>query len=161
MKKGSLTQEYAEKIRPLVPLAQKAYGAKSQSTPAHAASREYTRLLVEYHERGGSLVDISKALQVSYAGVRRRVFTATIPSMNNATTRKTNVDPKVIDAAVERVRASKHAGTAAYHAQLAHEYYENGISLSAIAKGLGAANTGPLYYGVQRHTLKSAKSASA
>jgi hypothetical protein len=156
MKKNTaLTQEYAEKMRPLIPLAQKAYGSKSQNTPAHQASRQYTELLVEFVEKNGSLIHLAKELEVSYAGLRRRVFTSSIPAMDNKTSRK-KIDPETLEAAVARVREAKAAGTVKYHEQLAHEYYSNGISLSAIAKGLGVANAGPLYYGVQRHVHKTA-----
>lgn len=153
MKNYELAKEYAEKIKPLLPLATKAYGAKNQNTPAHNASREYTKLLVEYNKKGGSLLYLAQELNVAYSGVRRRVFTADIPAMTNNSPRK-KADPAKIDAAVERVKNARLKGTEKYHAQLAHEYYKNGISLSAIAKGLGIKNAGPLYYGVQRHTTR-------
>lgn len=153
MKNTALVEEYAEKIAPLVPLAQKAYGAKSQNTPAHQASREYTRLLVEFVDKKGSLTLLARRLEVSYAGIRRRVITANLPPMTNK--EKRSVDQETIDAAVQRVSEAKKISTRRYHAQLAKEYYETGVSLSAIAKGLGAANTGPLYYGVQRHVQRT------
>ncbi len=70
---AELVQEYKEKIEPILPLAKKAYGSREQQTPAHNASREYTRLLIEFHKRGGSLPKLAKELKVAYAGVRRRV----------------------------------------------------------------------------------------
>lgn len=154
MKNVAITQEYAEKMRPLIPLAQKAYGAKSQNTPAHQASREYTRLLVEFVEKKGSLIHLSQALEVSYSGLRRRVFTSSVPTMNNKNARA-KLAPEIIDAAVARVRDARQSGTEKYHEQLAIEYYQNGISLSVIAKGLGISNAGPLYYGVQRHAQRT------
>lgn len=154
MKNVAITQEYAEKMRPLIPLAQKAYGAKSQNTPAHQASREYTRLLVEFVEKKGSLIHLSQALEVSYSGLRRRVFTSSVPTMSNKNARA-KLAPEIIDAAVARVRDARQAGTEKYHEQLAIEYYQNGISLSVIAKGLGISNAGPLYYGVQRHAQRT------
>ena len=42
MTKSELVTQYAEKIRPLLPLAKKAYGSRTQVTPAHKASQEYT-----------------------------------------------------------------------------------------------------------------------
>jgi transposase-like protein len=158
MKNKGITEEYAEKIRPLLPLAQKAYGAKTQTTPAHIASRQYTELLVEFVSNGGSLIDLAQALGASYSGLRRRVFTSSLPSMKNSHGRR-QLDQQTIDAAVERVRSAREQGSAKYHAQLAIEYYENGISLSLIAKGLGITNAGPLYYGVQRHAQRVAQGA--
>ena len=158
MKNKAITDEYAEKIRPLLPLAQKAYGAKSQTTPAHIASRQYTELLVEFTEKGGSLVDLSQALEASYSGLRRRVFTSSLPTMSNKHGRR-KLDQQAIDEAVERVRIARAQSSTKYHAQLATEYYDNGISLSIIAKGLGIANAGPLYYGVQRHAQRVSQGA--
>lgn len=153
MKNAAITQEYAEKMRPLIPLAQKAYGAKSQNTPAHQASKEYTRLLVEFVEKKGSLIHLSQTLEVSYSGLRRRVFTSSVPAMSNKNARA-RLAPEIAEAAVERVREARQSGTERYHEQLAIEYYQNGVSLSVIAKGLGISNAGPLYYGVQRHTQR-------
>lgn len=154
MKNTAITREYAEKMRPLLPLAQKAYGAKSQNTPAHQASREYTRLAVEFVEKKGSLIHLSQELGVSYSGLRRRVFTSSVPPMTNKNSR-TRLAPELIEEAVERVRVARASSTEKYHEQLAIEYYQNGISLSSIAKGLGISNAGPLYYGVQRHTQRA------
>ena len=158
MKNATLVEEYADKIAPLIPLAQKAYGAKNQKTAAHEASREYTRLLVEFVAKKGSLTKLSQRLGVSYAGMRRRVITADLPAMKNTTDKgRRIVDQETIDAAVSRVAEAKKLSTRRYHAQLAKEYYETGVSLSAIAKGLGVANAGPLYYGVQRHVQRTSE----
>jgi transposase-like protein len=153
LKNTALTHEYAEKIRPLIPLATKAYGAKSQNTPAHVASRQYTDYLVEFTDKGGSLIDLSREVGVSYAGMRRRVFTANVPTMKTDTRRKLTAEE--CDEAVMRVRVAREQSTAKYHEQLAIEYYRNGVSLSIIAKGLGITNAAPLYYGVQRHVQRN------
>lgn len=155
MKNREITEEYAEKIAPLLPLAQKAYGAKTQNTPAHQASREYTRLLVEFVEAGGSLIDLANRLQVTYSGVRRRVINASMPTMQSGHGRR-KLSEEEVSAAIERVREAKKSGSSSYHAQLATEYYENGVSLSKIAKGLGISNAAPLYYGIQRHAQRKA-----
>jgi len=49
-----LVTEYKSMIEPLFPMAKKAYGSRDQLTPNHEASREYTRLLTEFHEKGGT-----------------------------------------------------------------------------------------------------------
>lgn len=139
-----------------MPMAHKAYGAKDQKTPAHIASQEYTRLLKEFHSLNGSLLDLSQELGVAYSGVRRRVFTSELESL--AATRVRGAakrSPEEVEASIERVRVAKALGPIKYHAQLADEY-ANGFSLGAIAKGLGITNAAPLYYGVQRHSIRKA-----
>lgn len=145
--KNELLEEYVEKIEPILPLAKRAFGSRNQSTPQHDASREYTRLLKEFHLRGGSLSDLSKRLGVAYAGLRRRVI------MNDVSVSeirpKTRVKDQDIKAAANRVREAKAHSVTSYHDQLAEEY-RNGISLSNLAKELGLSSAAPLYYGVQR-----------
>lgn len=144
---NELIEEYAAKIEPILPMAKKAYGARNQISPAHDASREYTRLLKEFHARGGSLPKLAKRLDVAYAGVRRRVV------MSNVAV--SDIRPKVrlkdqdIKASANRVRFAKQQGVDRYHDQLADEY-KKGISLSNLAKEIGLSSAAPLYYGVQR-----------
>lgn len=142
-----LVAEYKTRIEPLLPMAKKAYGSRDQDTPNHRASREYTRLLTEFHQRGGSLPTLAKELDVAYAGLRRRVV------MQNISVSK--MRPKVrakseeISDAVVRVRAAKAENVDKYHDQLAKEY-SAGVSLSVLARSLGLSSAAPLYYGVQR-----------
>lgn len=142
-----LVEEYATKIEPLLPLAKKAYGSKSQDTPAHQASREYTRLLSEFQEKGGSLPMLAKRLNVAYAGVRRRVVMSDVTV--SAVRPKTRIKEQDIQAAAKRVLLAKEANVDMYHDQLAEEY-KNGISLSNLAKEMNLSSAAPLYYGVQR-----------
>lgn len=143
-----------------MPMAHKAYGAKDQKTPAHIASQEYTRLLKEFHGLNGSLLDLSQELGVAYSGVRRRVFTSELESLAATRVKSgTKRSPEEVEASIERVRVAKALGPIKYHAQLADEY-ANGFSLGAIAKGLGITNAAPLYYGVQRHSIRKAYYAS-
>lgn len=150
MTKDELKDHYLKQIQPLVDLAKRAYGAKNLKSPAHDASREYTRLLKEYRDNGGDLVELAGELGVAYSGIRRRVTMANTPTITNGRT-KSKATPEEISAAVMRVAVAKCKGSRTYHAQLAEEYFDNGISLSALAKGLGISNSFPLYYGVQRH----------
>lgn len=152
-KNYELTGKYADKIRPILPLAKKAYGSRTQDTPAHKASRKYTQLLNEFVDKGGSLISLSRELGVAYSGMRRRVFTSQQPPVTSVrgTTSRPRKSQEEIDAAVSRVKKARDKGTSAYHAQLAQEY-ASGVSLNVIARGLGITNASPLYYGVQRHT---------
>ena len=144
---AELVQEYKTKIQPILPLAKKAFGSRNQETPAHDASREYTRLLIEFHKRGGSLPQLAKALKVAYAGVRRRVVMDDVAVAS--------IKPKVraskedVDRSATRVLKAKEKSVDDYHDQLAKEY-EAGISLSNLAKAMGLSSAAPLYYGVQR-----------
>lgn len=142
-----LVEEYASKIEPLLPVAKKAYGSRNQETPAHDASREYTRLLREFHSKGGSLPMLARRLKVNYAGVRRRVVMSDISvSIVKPKIRVKNQD---ITSAAKRVLDAKAKDVDSYHDQLAIEY-RNGISLSNLAKEMGLSSAAPLYYGVQR-----------
>lgn len=143
-----LLDSYVKKIEPILGLAKKAYGSRSTSSPQHDASREYTKLLVEFYENGGSLLKISKALGVTYAGIRRRVTTYTVPV--NSSRIRSKATPEEIQKAAERIKEAKLVSVSAYHEALRHEYEDNKISLNKLAKALGLSSSNPLYYGVAR-----------
>lgn len=149
-----LVQEYKEKIEPLLILAKKAYGSRNQDTPAHNASREYTRLLIEYQKRGGSLPKLAKELKVAYAGVRRRVVMNSVAVASIKPSVRSLRQSDAVDNAAIRVKKAKETGVNEYHDQLAKEYTA-GVSLSALAKALGLSSAAPLYYGVQRSLQRS------
>ena len=150
---SDLVLEYTEKINPILPLAKKAYGSRTQNSPNHDASRKYTELLLEFKSKGGSLPQLAKSLNVAYPGIRRRVV------MNNVNlsavkpktraTRQENID------AVDRVKRAKEIGVDQYHDQLSLEY-RNGVSLSVLARELGLSSAAPLYYGVQSSLKRNA-----
>lgn len=149
---SELVEKYKALIEPLFPLAKQAYGSRNQNTPAHKASREYTRLLVEFYSLGGSLPDLAKALNVAYPGIRRRVVMSKVSIADIKPKRKAN--KKDLPEAVERVRSARiNGGADAYHQQLAEEY-KNGFSFQDLAKGLGLSSAAPLYYGAQRSLQK-------
>jgi predicted peroxiredoxin len=149
---AELVEQYRLQIEPLLPLAKRAYGSRFQNTPAHKASREYTRLLCEYYEQGGSLPDLAKALKVAYPGVRRRVVMENVSITQIKPHKKAHKSE--VPAAVERIKnAKQNGGVEAYHAQIAEEY-KNGFSLQDLAKGLGLSSAAPLYYGAQRSLQK-------
>lgn len=149
---SGLVAEYTAKIEPLFPLAKKAYGSRSQNTPAHRASREYTKLLIEFYSLGGSLPELAKSLKVAYPGLRRRVVMESVSIAEIKPFKKAN--KAEVPAAVERVKIARQSGdVTTYHNQLAEEY-KNGFSLQDIAKGLGLSSAAPLYYGAQRSLQK-------
>lgn len=149
----ALVESYVAQIQPHLELAKKAYGSRNTDSPQHAASREYTRLLVEFYQRGGSLLQISKELGVTYAGVRRRVTTANIPPAGSRN--RSKATPDEILQAAQRILEAKHSGDVdIYHEALRREYEDNGISLNKLAKALGLSSSNPLYYGVARTKIK-------
>jgi predicted nucleic acid-binding protein len=150
----ALTNEYKPKLEKLLPLAKKAYGSRGHSSPAHEASRQYTKLLKEYYEKGGSLVAMAEALGVAYAGLRRRVTTIDTPVLPPRKT--SSVSDEETEKAIERVKKAKEVSTDAYHAQIAEEY-NKGVSLAKVAAGLGLSSSGPLYYGVNRVHIRGQK----
>ena len=149
--KEELVEQYAPRLRELLPLARKAYGSRSTVSLQHDASREYTSLLVEYYSKGGSLIAIAEAVGVTYAGVRRRVTTAgLIPSSKRLRSKATEQD---VSDAVARIKFAKNQSITEYHEALRREYEDNGVSLTKIAKALGLSSANPLYYGVARTKL--------
>jgi len=153
MRNEELVSRYAPKLIELLPLARKAYGLRSTVSPQHDASREYTRLLVEYYNLGGSLIAIAEAVGVTYAGVRRRVTTAEIAPVTKRN--RSKATPEQVIEASNRIMAIKDTGSVEeYHEALRHEYEDNGISLTKIAKAMGLSSSNPLYYGVSRTKLK-------
>lgn len=146
---NELVQQYKSKIEPILPLAKKAFGSRTQETPAHNASREYTRLLIEFQQLGGSLPQLAKELKVAYAGVRRRVVMSNVAVSSIKSKPSKKFEEQDYENAASRVRSAKESGVDEYHAQLAKEY-ESGLSLSRLAKKLGLSSAAPLYYGVQR-----------
>lgn len=149
---NELVEQYAQLIQPHLEDAKKAYGARTQNSPAHSASREYTRLLIEFRNKGGSLPLLAKRLKVAYAGVRRRVVMNEIDVSNIKP--KNKIRGEAVKESARRVKIAKERGTDEYHDQLAEEY-KSGISLSNLAKELGLSSAAPLYYGVQRSLQRS------
>ena len=146
-----LLDTYAKKIKPILPLAKKAFGSRAHTTPAHNASRQYTQLLVEYYSKGGSLVAMANELDVAYAGIRRRILTADqeiLPSRKRSTLTDAQVQK-----GIERIKKAKEKSPEAYHAALAAEY-DKGISLAKVADALGISSSQPLYWGIQRARVR-------
>lgn len=153
-KDANLVAEYAAKIVPLLPLAKRAFGSRDTKSPQHDASREYTRLLVEFYEKEGSLLDLAKVTGATYAGMRRRITTADLP-----------VEPKVQkqkfteaqhQSALRILLDAKHGPSVeAYHETL-RRYHEAGYSMSILADYMGLSSANPLYYGVNRAKLRKA-----
>ena len=142
-----LLDRYEAAIRPHLELAKKAYGSRDTVSPQHDASREYTRLLKEFHAADGSLLKMAERLGVTYAGLNRRVRTADIKPSSGRPRKK--FPQEVYDAAVSDILEAKAQGTPEYHKCL-EKHYDAGLSLTKIAKDMGLSSAMPLYYGVNR-----------
>jgi lambda repressor-like predicted transcriptional regulator len=148
--KQELAVEYAHKVLPYINLARKAYGSRGLDSPAHVANREYTKLLVEYHQKGGSLSQLSSIVGTSYSVLRKRVLMSEVfVEEVRPPVRTKNLD---IKSAAQRVLSAKSTSVKDYHDQLAFEY-STGVSLSKLAKELGISSAAPLYYGVQKSLI--------
>lgn len=143
-RKAALLKEYAQKIEPYLEDAKKAYGSRDTISPQHDASREYTRLLCQFYEKGGSLLDMGKALDVTYAGMRRRVTTCGLKPSSKRPRKK--FPQEVYDDAVASILEAKESSTLEYH-QAIFDVYEAGLALSLIASQMGLSSANPLYYG--------------
>jgi len=151
LKKDELTEKYAQKIEPILPLAKRAYGLRGQATPEHKASEKYTALLKEYYSKGGSLVALAEKLGVAYSGMRRRIFaSSTPPAPRKPRSQSTEAS---IEKTLTRVLKAKETSTERYHEEL-YKAYHNGASLAVLAKGLSLSSSAPLYYAVQRHETR-------
>jgi transposase len=144
----ALLDEYEALIRPHLELAKKAYGSRDTVSPQHDASREYTRLLCEYYDKGGSLLKMAERLQVQYAGIRRRVNNRDVTPSSHRPRKK--FEPEVYEAAVKDILKVKEEGTPYEYHLVLYKYYQKGLSLSNIAKRMGLSSANPLYYGVNR-----------
>lgn len=154
---AELALQYAEKLRPLLPLATRAYGPRTRLSPAHDASRTYTATLVEYRDRGGSLPALASELGVTYASLRRRILTSELePATRTAGARfrpraaRTPEYEEMLEnyvSAIESLKADPELDSAEYHEALLCAY-EDGVPPSYLAKRLGQSSTGAIYYGI-------------
>ena len=145
--KDEIFEQYAVAMEPLIPLAKRAFGSRDIVSPQHDASREYTRLLKEFYNGGGSLLKMAERLGVNYAGLNRRVKTADLkPSSGRARKKFTDAEYAQI---VKGVLAAKDRGVDEYHIFLL-KVYDSGMSLARIAKDMGLSSANPLWYGVNK-----------
>ena len=152
--KDELTLEYADLIRPHLVLAKRAFGSRAIESPQHDASREYTRLLVEFYAKGGSLLQLSKELDVTYAGMRRRVMTAELPAQPKGKNSKASDED--VKYAMRRIGILKtnSNSTDLYHDLILYFYEERSVSLAKLAKEMGLSSANPLYYAVSKAKLR-------
>lgn len=150
MTNDELVEKYTALIEPLLPLAQKAYGPRDQDTPQHEASRLYTKYLCDFYSEGGSLLDLSKKLGVNYAGMRRRITTASLPPRKSRPL--VSFSDEEYSKAVDAIIVAKSGGTEIYH-RTVKDYYDQGYSMKKLANLMGLSSANPLYFGVNQIRL--------
>lgn len=136
-----LAREFAADIKPLMPLARRAFGQQKQGTNTREASDLVNALLLEYDQAGGNVTQLSEELEgtITLAGIRRRLRVARAGTLLGQSTGRSfrgDRDPVKINEAVERIRQVQ--GTPAYGPAI-REAYDAGLALSAIAEQLGVS----------------------
>lgn len=139
----NLVEEYAEQLRPLLPIARTAYGTQGPNSAPRIASQKVNALLVEYvDERGGNVTHLANELgteMISLAGLRRRLRSARSGHSLGATPtskKRGTKDPERVADAAEQIRTAKDEGTPEYGAAVRRVYNE-GVSLTAVGRELG------------------------
>jgi hypothetical protein len=149
----TLTKDYADRIRPLLPKAKKAYGSRATKSPNHDASRAYTKLLVEFKGKGGSLLDLSKELGVAYAGMNRRVTTADLEPNNRST--RVSFSDEQYEAAAKALLDAKNSGDTVFYHDAIKVVYDEEFSLNRLAREMDMSSAHPLYYGLSRANMRA------
>lgn len=139
----TLVEEYAEQLRPLLPIARRAYGTQGPNSEARLASQKVNRLLVEYvDEHGGNVTHLANELgtdMISLAGLRRRLRSARSGHSLGATPtskKRGSKDPARVIACAKRIMQAREEGTSSYGAEVRKVYDEN-VSLAAVADEMG------------------------
>lgn len=139
----TLVEEYADQLRPLLPVARTAYGTQGPESKARLASQRVNALLVEYvDEHGGNVTHLANQLgtdMISLAGLRRRLRSARSGHSLGATPtskKRGSKDPAKVIAAAKRIGAAREESTEAYGAAVRDVYAEE-VSLAAVADELG------------------------
>lgn len=135
-----LVSKYAEELRPLLPVAARAYGTQAPDSEPRLASLQVNELLAEYaDEHGGNLTHLANALEgsISLPGLRRRLRAArsgnklaVIPRDGRGTT-----DPEEVARWAKTIGEARQVSPREY-GKAVREAYAAGVSLSAIAKQL-------------------------
>ena len=141
---NELVGEYAEKIRPLLPLASRAYGTQGPGSPAREASDQVNRYLKEYaDEHHGNITHLSRELEdeISLAGLRRRLRAARKGNMLGSLTsshKRGSRDPEKVKAAAAKIEQARHVSSQAY-GQAVRDVYVSGVSLKAVSEEMDIA----------------------
>lgn len=136
----TLVDEYAEKLRPLLPLAGKAYGTQGPTSPARHASDEVNRLLLEYVKHGGNITHLANELEgvISLPGLRRRLRSARTRNGKllgglTTTRKRGSKDPELVAKGAHRIDQARNVSPEKY-GEAVRDVYGQGISLTAVGE---------------------------
>ena len=155
--KVELLNEYVLYLAPLKDAASQAFGARDTKSAAHDASRIYTNHLKEYSEKGGSLMMMAKALDVTYPALRRRVMTADGAPLDRH--HRSIATAEQYAFAVQTLTPLREGvGTTEQYHDALLKFYNEDISINRLAKELGLKSAYPLYYGINKARMRQEES---
>lgn len=138
----------ANKIRPLLSEAKKAYGSQAPGSPARNASESVNKYLLDFVEEGGRIPDLAACLSddISISGLRRRVRiargsdTSAMEGQEQVVGKvkrpRGRTDPDDIQKAAVAIQLAREEGGRAY-GDAVRDAYNSGLSLGAIAEKIG------------------------
>jgi hypothetical protein len=145
-----LLTEYFTVLAPLAPTAAQAFGSRATASPEHTVSHKFTTLLTEYHTKGGSLILMAKALNITYPALRRRVMTAELAPLPRG--RRSKATALEYQNAISELAEARSISSATYHKAI-KAVYDRGVSLNKLAGQMGLKSAYPLYYGLSKARL--------
>lgn len=140
--------EIADLIRPLLPLAKKAYGSQAPDSDPRKASEEINAYILFYVERGGRIPELAQHLEgdISLSGLRRRVriargadtsaYEGQEQVVGRVSRPRGKKDPESVSEAVRSIQEARKQGGRVY-GDAVRRAYDDGISLKAIADQIG------------------------
>lgn len=138
----------AQKIKPLLIDAKRAYGSQAPGSHARVASEEVNAYLLYFVDHGGRLPELAEQLEgdISLSGLRRRVRiargmeTSALEGQDQIVGRvsrpRGKKDPELVEAAVEEIQLARQAGGRVY-GDAVRKWYEAGVSMGAVAEKIG------------------------
>lgn len=133
-----LVHTYADRLRPILPLAGKAYGTQPPNSPARLASDQVNEIILEYVDKSGNMTHLANALQgeISLPGLRRRLRSARGGTLGKPNRKRGSKDPELVERAAKDISEARVVSSARY-ADAVRRVYADGVSLSAVAEKLG------------------------
>jgi hypothetical protein len=142
----SPAEAYAEKIRPLLPEARRAFGSQPPGSPARLASDEVNKLVLTYSKSGAKMPALAEALDgdISLSGLRRRVRLARAgerveargDQLGRVKRPRGSTDPETVKVHADKIAKARKVGGKTY-GDAVREAYDQGVALQPIADTLG------------------------
>lgn len=132
-----LVHDYAEQLRPLLPLASRAYGTQPPDSPPRAASDAVNKIILDYVSHAGNMTHLAHELDgaISLPGLRRRLRSARGGTLGKPNRKRGSKDPGHVERAAKEIAAARAISSRSY-ANAVRKVYAEGVSLSAVADKL-------------------------